>query len=270
MFLAPHHQLITFVGSDALAFLQAQLTNDVSALSVGDWQWQGYCNAKGRLHATFALARLDAQSYGAVVHESVVPFVVKRLSMFRLRSKVAIDVSQAYALMFHLREPNVPAPTIPGTRISLGNTRWIDITSDILAARPPATQADINNWALRGIEARQPEIVAATNEMFVPQMIGFDTLTPKPGVSFSKGCYPGQEIVARAHYRGAVKRELIRVHLPLEMDIAPGKEIVQRDDTAIEIVNCVATPDGWHALAVAPITTGAPASANSFTARVIV
>lgn len=254
-FLAPHHQIITFDGVDAKNFLQSQLTNDVNQLMIGGWQWQGYCNAKGRLHATFALARLDEHLYAAVVHSSMCEFLLKRLTMFRLRSKVLIARSEKFALIFHLSAPTRPiAP--PGVRLALGNERWIDIDPETLRQAPSASSDSLDLWALRGIDAMQPEVVAATNERFVPQMIGMDRLSPAPGVSFSKGCYPGQEVVARAHYRGAVKREPTVLRVPLEPAIEPGVEIAQSNGEPAEIVNCVAVGHEWRALAVIPIQAG--------------
>jgi tRNA-modifying protein YgfZ len=89
--------------------------------------------------------------------------------------------------------------------------------------------------------------------MFVPQMIGFDQLTPQPGVSFTKGCYPGQEVVARAHYRGAVKRELAILSVPATDPLAPGATVERADGTVAEVVNVAAHGDHLLVLAVVPI-----------------
>ena len=75
---SPDHTIVTFAGADALSFLQSQLTNDVAAMAVGGWQWQGYCSAKGRLQATFAMARTDDDAFAAVVHNSVAAAFAKR------------------------------------------------------------------------------------------------------------------------------------------------------------------------------------------------
>jgi tRNA-modifying protein YgfZ len=252
-YVSPEHQVVTFDGVDALAFLQSQLTNDVAALAVGGWQWQGYCNAKGRLHATFALARTGEATYAAVVHRSVVPFLVKRLTMFRLRSKVAIAADDRFTVLHHIGEPTTPAPDVAGARLALGNDRWVDITTNNKDELPADTPEPIGRWKQLGIEAKQPEIVAETNEMFVPQMIGFDKLSPASGVSFSKGCYPGQEVVARAHYRGAVKRALAIVSVPRNGSLAPGSLYTRADASVAEIVNAVEVGDEIIALAVVPL-----------------
>jgi tRNA-modifying protein YgfZ len=250
-YVSPHHQVVVFDGPDALAFLQSQLTNDVAALAVGDWQWQGYCNAKGRLHATFALVRTAENAYAAVLHASVVPFVVKRLTMFRLRAKVAITVSESLCVVHHFDAPARSSSTL--ATLDLGNGRWVEITERTAVQPNDYSPEFIGRWNLIGIESKQPEIVSNTNEMFVPQMIGFDKLAPGPGVSFSKGCYPGQEVVARAHYRGAVKREPAVDALPDDATVEPGQEFTRADGTIVEIVNVARSDARQLALVVAPI-----------------
>jgi hypothetical protein len=232
-YVSPDHCIVTFDGVDAQAFLQSQLTNDVSALEVGDWQWQGYCNAKGRLHATFALVRTGASTFHAVVHRSTSPFLVKRLTMFRLRSKLTIGADESLAAIHHLEQPGHLVQT-PAT-IELGNGRWVSIAHrdayQALDSKPDL----IREWQLIGIRSKQPEIVAETNEMFVPQMIGFDIIQPRGGVSFAKGCYPGQEVVARAHYRGAVKRRLAIANV--DANAKPGALFARADGQEVDIVN---------------------------------
>jgi tRNA-modifying protein YgfZ len=250
-YVSPEHQIVTFEGADALVFLQSQLTNDVAALAVGQWQWQGYCNAKGRLHATFALARTSEQAYAAVVHSSVVPFLVKRLTMFRLRSKVAIAAEENLVAVHHFEQPATSENTL--ATLDLGYGRWVTIERKNELQPDDTSPQSIGRWKKIGIESMQPEIVAETNEMFVPQMIGWDKVLPGGGVSFSKGCYPGQEIVARAHYRGAVKRELKKLSLGPATGIGPGQQIEQANGDVAEIVNVSVDASARIALAVVPI-----------------
>jgi tRNA-modifying protein YgfZ len=250
---SPDHVVVTFEGADALSFLQSQLTNDVAALAVGDWQWQGYCTAKGRLQATFALARSGEHSFLAVLHHSVSANLVKRLTMFRMRAKLAIAQSATAAVQLHLSPPATDGNRL--ATLDLGHGRWFTVdnlaesaalsqeqgqqgqqNSDVDAA---STSTFMQRWNLLGIEALQPEITAATAEMFVPQMLNWDHVQPGGGVSFSKGCYPGQEVVARAHYRGAVKRMLEQQTLPIEASHVPGSETVLSDGRSAEICNSV-------------------------------
>ena len=219
---SPDHTIVTFAGSDALTFLQSQLTNDVAAIAVGGWQWQGYCSAKGRLQATFALARTGDDAFAAVVHHSV------------------------------------PKPL---ASIDLGHGRWITIAPPEAAPDEASTDADytfMRRWNLLGIEALQPEVTAATAEMFVPQMVNWDHVQPGGGVSFSKGCYPGQEVVARAHYRGAVKRQLERQILADDTNAANGREVTLEDGRIADVCNAALREQGGTiALVVA-----APAAAQ--------
>lgn len=233
---SPDHSVVTFVGPDALAFLQSQLTNDVAALAPGGWQWQGYCSAKGRLYATFALVRTAEGRFAAAVHNSVLATLIKRLTMFRLRAKLAIEPSAALRAVFHLTYPDRNPSTL--ATLELGHDRWISIEPQDLGTELASSNAAfMQRWNLAGIEAMQPEITAATSEMFVPQMIGWDTIVPGGGVSFSKGCFPGQEIVARAHYRGAVKRHLERQILAAGTSLLSGAEATLDDGRVADICN---------------------------------
>ena len=241
---SPDHGIITFSGGDAETFLQSQLTNDVAALAVGGWQWQGYCSAKGRLQATFALARTGEHAFVAVVHNSVAATLAKRLTMFRLRSKLMIALSESLGATLYLERP--PIAYAPLATLELGQGRWVTVTpmeTGIADAAAPEVAASSNafmqRWNLLGIDAMQPEITSATADMFVPQMLNWDHVQPGGGVSFSKGCYPGQEIVARAHYRGAVKRQLERQILPGPSEGTVGATFELADGRAAEICNVV-------------------------------
>ena len=240
------HTIVTFAGADALTFLQSQLTNDVAALTVGGWQWQGYCSAKGRLQATFALARIGDAAFAAVVHNSVAATLTKRLTMFRLRAKLTLELSTSLLATLHLTQPEI-APT-PLALIDLGHARWISIaptdaaTATLTTTEPDAAdthRAFMQRWNLLGMEAMQPEITAATTDLFVAQMINWDHVQPGGGVSFSKGCYPGQEVVARAHYRGAVKRQLELHSLPRASGLNAGAETTLIDGRIATICNLV-------------------------------
>lgn len=249
--LSPDHQVLRFSGSDAQAFLQSQLTNDVDALRPGAWQWQGYCSAKGRLLATFALAQVAATEYLAVVHRSLAPVIAKRLTMYRLRSKLDIALPDELAVQLHLAAPAVESTTV--ATFALGGGRWMTVEQGLAGGvsatgGSPTLAGDavdfMRRWALAGIAARQPEITAATSEHFVPQMIGWDQVTPGGGVSFGKGCYPGQEIVARAHYRGAVKRHPEVLPVPGSANVHAGQEWQLADGRVAEICNIAPRANG--------------------------
>lgn len=235
-----HYRVLRFSGVDALAFLQSQLTNDVAALSIGGWQWQGYCTAKGRLQATFALARTAADTFDAVVPTSTIEALAKRLTMFRLRSKLSIEILADRAVVLSTSRESQLAEV---TTLALPDGRAMQIAPIADAeALPAANEVAWNAWQLANINASIPEVTAATTEMFVPQMIAWDTVAPGGGVSFSKGCYPGQEIVARAHYRGAVKRHLSVVVLQANDKPALGADTDLADGRSAQICNFAANP----------------------------
>jgi tRNA-modifying protein YgfZ len=255
---SPDHVIVTFEGADALTFLQSQLTNDVAAINVGGWQWQGYCTAKGRLLATFPLARVGADRFLAVPHQSVAAALVKRLSMFRMRSKLTIDQSATLAAELHLAATE--ATEASHTRLAtlnLGHGRSMLICEG--SSAEPADAAFMRRWNSAGIKAMQPEVTTATAEMFVPQMLNWDHVQPGGGVSFSKGCYPGQEVVARAHYRGAVKRMLELQTLPAAASHAPGSETTLADGRSAEI--CNSAPDADTGATYVALVVAAPAAA---------
>ena len=256
---SPDHVVVTFEGADALTFLQSQLTNDVAALAVGAWQWQGHCSAKGRLQATFALARVGADKYLAVLHKSVAAQIVKRLMMFRMRAKLSIEQSVLLSAALHFStDASIGAGE---TTLDLGHGRIMMLVNDSNAELADA--AFMQRWNRVGIEAMQPEVTAATAEMFVPQMLNWDHVQPGGGVSFSKGCYPGQEVVARAHYRGAVKRMLELQTLPADASHTSGSETILADGRSAEICNSERGGEAgsaWLALVVvAPVTQPAQA-----------
>lgn len=235
---SPDHVVVRFAGPDAAAFLQSQLTNDVAALAVGGGQWQGYCSAKGRLLATFALFRTDVATFEAVTPVSTAAALVKRLSMYRLRSKLSIEAVTDRAVLL------VDADQAPETSntLRLPDGRQIAIVDTSVAeAFPLADDARRERWARANVRAALPEITAASSELFVPQMIGWDTVAPGGGVSFNKGCYPGQEIVARAHYRGAVKRHLEQATLAPGDAVQVGADITLHDGRVATICNLVAS-----------------------------
>lgn len=241
LYLSPIHRVLRLSGPDALTFLQSQLTNDVAALSVGGWQWQGYCSAKGRLLATFALARVGEASWEAVVHASTIEALAKRLTMFRMRSKVVIEIAadRSVAWAFDLADC-----ATSGLNLALPDGRtYVLLDAAVAATVPAADDAIQQQWQLASIEAMQPEITAATAEMFVPQMIGWDTVQPGGGVSFSKGCYPGQEVVARAHYRGAVKRHVEKHTISDTVEVMIGAEITLDDGRTAEVCNVARTTE---------------------------
>jgi len=234
--------LLQVAGADARAFLHAQLTNDIENLAPGAARYAGWCSAKGRLLATFLVVPA-ADGFLLQLARDLVPVVAKRLSMFILRSKVKISDVTGEWLQFGLWEA-LPGGDLSirqengGIKVGIDADRTLLITRTSMEAKTPAAE-----WALAEIRAGRPLIVQATQDQFVPQMVNFEL---SGGVDFKKGCYPGQEIVARAQYRGAVKRRMVRLR---GAALQPGQEIYS-DDAPGQSGGTIVNAAGGEALAV--------------------
>jgi len=197
--------LLAVTGGDARDFLHAQLTNDVAHLRPDRSAFAGWCTAKGRLLATM-LVIPTPEGFLLQLARDIAPSVAKRLSMFILRSKVKIaDESDAWT-QDGIWEADFQQPDVAWkdgiVTVRVGERRYLQLGSKEL---PNATEED---WILHEIRAGRPFISSATQDKFVPQMVNLEKLG---GVDFQKGCYPGQEIVARAQYRGQVKRRMVQM-----------------------------------------------------------
>ena len=271
-----HLALLHVNGPDAAAFLQAQLTNDVTELADDSAQWSGWCSPKGRLVASFLLVRLPDR-FLILLSAEIVEAVRKRLGMYVLRSKVKIeDASAAYARIGVAGEKagalvekavgHAPAPlrlsrTEGVIAIALDARRFVILAS---TERAPAVwegfaaearEAGTGAWDWTSVRSGIPTVVAATQEAFVPQMANFDLIG---AVSFRKGCYPGQEIVARTQYRGGLKRRMAIAHVPGDAAPAPGESVYSpafgAEQAAGTIANAAPSPGGgFDALVVAQI-----------------
>ena len=250
-----HNALLAVSGDDAEAFLHAQLTNDVRELRPGKAQWNGWCSAKGRLMATFLLIRREAD-YLMMLPAEIAPAIAKRLKMYVLRSKVAIDDASDRFVRIGIAGPEAAsAATQAGDalRVALADGRFVVIAPADGAARVwqalagKAMKAGPEAWELASIRAGIPTIVAKTQEEFVPQMANFEIVG---GVSFKKGCYPGQEIVARTQYRGILKKRMVRARVRGNAP-QPGDALRTTslgEQAAGTVVNVAPSPDGGHEL----------------------
>jgi folate-binding protein YgfZ len=251
-----NNALLGVSGDDAAAFLHGQFTNDVEALGVGEAQWNGWCSPKGRLLTTFLLLRRPGE-FLLLLPAELAPAIAKRLSMFVLRSKVKIaDVSAQYARRGIIGSRAEPQPMRIVEKdgaivVGLDPGRFIELMPP---EKAPAANTTADAWELASIRAGVPVITAATQEAFVPQMANFELVG---GVSFKKGCYPGQEIVARMQYRGGLKRRMALAHVEGTERPAPGQSVYSGafgDQSAGTIVNAAPAPEGgFDALVVAQI-----------------
>jgi len=208
--------LLSVTGDDARDFLHAQLTNDIQGLAPDRAALAGWCSAQGRLLATF-LVIPSPQGFLLQLARDLAPAVAKRLGMFVLRSKVKVVDESAAWVQDGIWDADIQQPDVAwkdGTvTVRVGERRYIQLGPSI-SEQPNATEED---WILREIRAGRPFISSATQDKFVPQMVNLEKLG---GVDFQKGCYPGQEIVARAQYRGQVKRRMVQMQGAAQ----PGEE----------------------------------------------
>lgn len=266
-------------GEDARSFLHGQLTQAVDDLPDQTWRLAGYCSPKGRLLALMRILNDADGGVMALTHDSVLELTLKRLRMFVLRARVALEdlrertavVGLAGAAAAELlAELAGTPPTEPGGVTEAGDLRVLRLPGDDTVPRfvllaPAAelagvwemlgrglTPAGHDAWELLAVRAGEPEVTDATSEAFVPQMVNLEIIN---GVSFSKGCYPGQEIVARMHYRGQAKRRMFRILLDTESPPAPGTDVRDESDReAGTVVRSARNRQGRvEALAVLPI-----------------
>lgn len=233
-------------GDDARAFLHAQLTNDVENLPAGRARYAGWCSAKGRLLATFLVIPF-AGGFLLQLSRDLAPAVAKRLSMFVLRSKVKVtDVSGQWT-QFGIWAPGGGDP-LSVVENEGAVTICIDAERSLVLAgeRLVSNVADVE-WMIEEVRAGRPLIAQATQDQFVPQMVNLERAG---GVDFRKGCYPGQEIVARAQYRGAVKRRMVRLR---GAALQPGQELFS-DDSPDTASGTVVNAAGDEALAVVQVS----------------
>lgn len=239
-----HYGVLRISGEDAGRFLQAQLTNDVLALQTEGVQLNGWCSPKGRLIAVFNLWR-DGDVYFMMLPRALVPGVLQRLRMFVLRSKVTLEDFSDQCVRLGLMwdgtmtpacsKINAPPPPpgkfiaiAEGTLLRVSQSRAVLIVDPLLAEglwrtlTNVATAQIANAWDLAMIREGIIEIQPETQDAYVPQMANFELVD---GVSFKKGCYPGQEIVARTQYRGILKKRMVRVRIASTTTLISGTPV---------------------------------------------
>jgi folate-binding protein YgfZ len=235
----PHLGVIRAQGEEAAKFLHGQLTQDLVLLADGQARLAAYCSPKGRMLASFVVVKRGKDDILLVCQRDLLVTTLKRLSMFVMRAKVRLsDATEDFAL-FGLAGNAQIQPTMatwsaaspaPGTSVvqlfpcgETGRQLWVALKG---AAEPPeGTGLDPALWAWSEVASGVATVGAATSELFVPQMLNFESVG---GVNFKKGCYPGQEVVARSQFRGTLKR---RTFLAIADDVLQaGQEIFAGDD----------------------------------------
>jgi folate-binding protein YgfZ len=257
--------VIRALGPDAATFLHGQLTSDILALDSAQARLAGHCSAKGRLLASFVVWRRGVDELLLACSADLLAPALKKLSMFVLRARCRLSDASAEIALHGLAGDAATAwlgdaaPRPAWQRIDVGRAQVVRLPDGAGQARylwaapqdeaPPALQPlPEAAWHWLEVQSGVPRIVGATVEKFVPQMVNFELVG---GVNFQKGCYPGQEVVARSEYRGTVKR---RAFL-FEADSAamPGQEVFASDEPnqpAGMVVNAASLDANAHAALV--------------------
>jgi folate-binding protein YgfZ len=267
-------------GTDAQNFLQGQLSNDIREVSATRSQLSGYCNPKGRLYAILHVLRRD-DAYYLQLPAALAEATLKRLRMFVLRAQVKLEPADPALVRIGLSGPNaealvhealgdVPAKSydclalaevtvvrLPGAparyELLAPSTRLAPLWQRFAARAKPVGAGP---WAWLDIQAGIPTILPGTVEEFVPQMTNLELVG---GVSFTKGCYPGQEIVARMHYLGRLKQRMLRAHVESPQPPVPGTPLFAPDlpgqSTGAVLDAQPAPQGGYDLLAVAHLSS---------------
>ena len=262
-----HLDLLEISGDDAITFLQGQVTNDVKLLTANNAHYTGYCSPKGRLLALFFAFTFNNKLHLQLNHKLAEP-IAKRLKMYVMRSKVTINNVSDSTAKIGLSGHNMPqllkpffayVPTQAFESVSNENATLIclpnagqpryEIICDTEQAKTIWQVLKTNCksvgkpcWDWLEIQAGIPDIALNTQEEFVPQMVNLDALG---AINFKKGCYTGQEIVARTHYLGKVKRRTHLAHIATSSPPLAGDDIANQNGEVIgKIVRSAPAPLG--------------------------
>ena len=234
-------RVIRITGPDAEAFAQAQFTSDVAGIVGQSLHPSTWCAADGRARAVVLLGRIDAGMV-LVLPDSLLGDTLAKLKMFSIGRDVQLD-------------DGGPARPASGPDDAGAMTLSHDAARALIADTPDAAPSQLDrDWLLRDIDLRMPWLLPATSGRFLPQMLGMEHLG---GLSYAKGCYPGQEVIARVHYRGRVTKRTARFEVQGDAVPEPGAEL-SVGDAAGTVLYAVRSPSGSpiRGLAVVPAETG--------------
>ena len=218
------HRVLAMRGPDAVRFAHAQFMSDVAGLADGHWQWSGWLTPKGRVVALFALLRLDAQQVWLLLPDADPEDLAVQLRRFVFRSKVALEVradlqvAGAFAAPVQARANVLAGSEAAGFELDMGGAGGARVLRVGPAARAEADEALHARWRLADVAHGLPRLDGAQAGEWTPQQLSLERLQ---AFSVRKGCYPGQEIVARTHFLGKAKRGLVLLEAdaPLEVGV---------------------------------------------------
>jgi folate-binding protein YgfZ len=237
----PHLGVLQAEGPDAVQFLHNQLTHDFALLPPGQARLCAYCSPKGRMLASFVAIKRSPEQIWLIGTQDLLVSALKRLSMFVLRDKVRLtDISQQITVR------GLVGPSFVSWASLEADTPWqhrVRDNADLITLYPALGQARAlwlsqgeppalpalapDDWLGLDVLSGVAQVQAATADAFVPQMLNYESVD---GVSFKKGCYPGQEVVARSQFRGAIKRRAQLFQSPVPLPA--GSELFLPDDIA--------------------------------------
>jgi tRNA-modifying protein YgfZ len=265
-----HLGVLRFTGPDSLSFLQGQVSNDTRRLADGQGLLAAYSSPQGRVLALMHLLPHSSGTIAILPRELVSP-TAEALRRFILRAKVKIEDASnvlrvggrhgSHSQSGYIETDGVgtaPVNHDPGRHWVIGGGDAPPAQASPAAQVSPAAQTIDRAWRLADIRAGLPQIYLATRELFVAQMLNLDLLD---GISFSKGCYTGQEIIARTQHLGRIKRRLYRLRLP-DGEWQVGQALRLTDGRAGRLTEVIDSGAGFEALAVLPLESAAAAEAG--------
>ncbi|QDH70194.1 CAF17-like 4Fe-4S cluster assembly/insertion protein YgfZ [Marilutibacter alkalisoli] len=255
-FALPDHALVRLHGRDAIAFAQAQFMNDVNALQDGQWQWSGWLTPKGRVVALFALIRIDAETLWLCLPDTAPSTLIEALERFVFRSKLVLDVPTGLSVSGGFAAP-VEAAGNQAAWLADGSLEVDSLELDMggeggprcLRIGPMPGEPDpqaVARWRQADLAHGLPRLEASQLEQWTPQQLSLERLK---AFSVKKGCYPGQEIVARTHYLGKAKRGLVRLRAGIPL--VPGAGVIQDGRSIGKVVSTA--DNGFELLAILPL-----------------
>jgi tRNA-modifying protein YgfZ len=264
----PHLGVIQAQGEDAANFLHNQLSNDVLLLPVGQARLAAFCSAKGRMQASFVVVKTAPDTVLLVLSLDLLAQTLKRLSMFVLRAKVKLtDATDQWQLrgllgdsaraVFTGQAPVLAGPAAPWQTVAVNGAHAVALYPAVVGdapvpralwlaqpaeALPDGPELPAETWQWTEVMSGVTLVTQPVFEAFVPQMLNYESVG---GVNFKKGCYPGQEVVARSQFRGTLKRRTALVHSPVAL--TTGQDVFTPADPeqpCATVVLSAARPNG--------------------------
>jgi tRNA-modifying protein YgfZ len=269
-----HLGVIRVAGEDAASFLHGQLTQDFALLDSSQARLAAFCTAKGRMLASFIGFKRSDTEVLLICSQDLLAVTLKRLSMFVLRAKVKLSDASADYLLAGLvgrsLEVLAPGPVLIWSKLVLDSAQLIRLypanglaralwVGDMGTPFPSGPAINLNTWLWTEVRSAVATVTTPVSELFVPQMLNYESLG---GVSFKKGCYPGQEIVARSQFRGTIKRRAYLAHC--EQAVAVASEVFDSNETEQScglVVQIAAAPQGGYD-AIVSLQTNSASSAE--------